>query len=100
MFKLPSRALNSTSWDGETAPHALIFWTASTANENYQHYRCGKGKVTYGLCSEELGPVNIPRKLVLPKFVLLNERTYHETRIYIGVEEITSVTFGGYNSRC
>ena len=34
IFKLPSRALNSTSWDGDTAPHALIFCTASTAKEN------------------------------------------------------------------
>jgi hypothetical protein len=33
IFKLPSRALNSTSWDGDTAPHALMFCTASTVSE-------------------------------------------------------------------
>lgn len=100
MFKLPSRALNSTSWEEETAPHALIFWTASTTNGDYQHDHSGKGEATYRPCSEELGPVNIRQKLVPSRSVMLDERTYHGTRSYIGVEQITRDTFWGRNSRC
>ena len=68
IFRLPSRALNSTSWEGETAPQALMFWTASTANVDHQDkWYSDKGKVAYEPYSEELGPVDITRRSVLPK---------------------------------
>jgi len=87
MFKLPSRALNSTSWDWETAPHAPMFWTASTTGKGDQREDPGMSKGTYEPCLKELGPVDIMQRLVLPRVVPPNKCTYHETHICTRVEE-------------
>jgi len=67
-----------------------MFWTASTASEDDQHETSGGGKATYELCSKELGPVDITRKLVLRRVIPVNEGTYHGTHIYSEVEKIMS----------
>ena len=65
-----------------------MFWTASTAIEDDQHEDSGRGKATYELCSKELGPVDITRKLVLRRAIPLNEGTYHGIHICAEVEKI------------
>ena len=67
-----------------------MFWTASTAIEDDQHEDSGRGRATYELCSKELGPVNITRKLVLCRVTPTSEGTYHGTHIYTEVEKIMS----------
>ena len=67
-----------------------MFWTASTAIEDDQHKDSGRDKATYELCSKELGPVDITRKLVLRRVIPLNEGTYHGTHICAEVEKIMS----------
>ena len=44
-------------------------------------------KITYEPCLEELGPVDITRRLVPTGVVPPNECTYHETHICTSVEK-------------